>query len=165
MRLASHILPRSVTLCEEVSSLSPKSCKCCQAGQLLSDSHSCLHAWFGACGTSPAVTSAPLQVKIMDAFEVSCFGVLSLWSLVLQEILWLSCRVRSGYRSLNTFINLSKSTGTLGTSSSALIHLPPPFLIPFLLLGASALGLRLEQRLTKPSLALGWVILMIMKLK
>lgn len=28
-------------------------------------------------------------------------------------------------------LNLSKSTGTLGTSPSALIHLPPPFPHPF----------------------------------
>lgn len=130
----------------------------------LTGSHSCLHAWFGTCGTNPAVTSAPLQVEIMDAFKLLGFGVLSLWSLVLQ-VLWLSCRVRSGYRSLNAHLNLSKSTGTLGTSSSALIHLLPPFLIPFLLLGASAVGLRIEQCLTKPSRALSWGILVVMQLK
>lgn len=69
-----------------------------------------------------------------------------------------AAELRSGYRSLDAHLNLSKSIGTLGTSSSALIHLPPPFLIPFLLLGASALGLRLEQCLTKLSLALSWGI-------
>lgn len=132
----------------------------------LTESHSLpVHAWFGACGTSPAVTCAPLQVKIMDAVKACCFGVLSLWSLVLQEVLWLSCTVRSGYRSPNLILTSGKALGLWAPHPVPSFTSLLPSLIPFLLPGASALGLRLKQCLTKLSLALSWDILMAVKLK
>lgn len=49
---------------------------------------------------------------------------LIIWSPVLQDLLWLSWGARPRFQSLEAHVNLAKTTMTLGTSYSALIHLP-----------------------------------------